>query len=123
MDDLKRAGETENARVARAAGVVGTATMLSRVFGFLRDMVVAALFGAGFATDAFFVAFRIPNLLRRLFAEGSLTISFVPVFTEYLKTRSRAEVWNSQTSPLRCCRSSSSSYPSRECFSRRSSFP
>ena len=91
MDDLKRAGETENARVARAAGVVGTATMLSRVFGFLRDMVVAALFGAGFATDAFFVAFRIPNLLRRLFAEGSLTISFVPVFTEYLKTRSRAE--------------------------------
>jgi putative peptidoglycan lipid II flippase len=67
------------------------ATMLSRIFGFIRDMVVAAFFGAGFATDAFFVAFRIPNLLRRLFAEGSLTISFVPVFTEYLKTRSRKE--------------------------------
>jgi putative peptidoglycan lipid II flippase len=65
--------------------------MLSRIFGFIRDMVVAAFFGAGFATDAFFVAFRIPNLLRRLFAEGSLTISFVPVFTEYLKTRSRKE--------------------------------
>lgn len=91
MDDLKRSGETENARVAKAAGVVGLATMLSRIFGFIRDMVVAAFFGAGFATDAFFVAFRIPNLLRRLFAEGSLTISFVPVFTEYLKTRSREE--------------------------------
>jgi putative peptidoglycan lipid II flippase len=91
MDDLKRTGENENARVARAAGVVGLATMLSRIFGFIRDMVVAAFFGAGFATDAFFVAFRIPNLLRRLFAEGSLTISFVPVFTEYLKTRSREE--------------------------------
>jgi len=91
MDATNKPGETENARVARAAGVVGLATMLSRVFGFIRDMVVAAIFGAGFATDAFFVAFRIPNLLRRLFAEGSLTISFVPVFTEYLKTRSRQE--------------------------------
>jgi putative peptidoglycan lipid II flippase len=82
---------SENSRVVRAAGVVGTATMLSRVFGFLRDMIVAGLFGAGLATDAFFVAFRIPNLLRRLLAEGSLTVSFVPVFTEYLKNRTREE--------------------------------
>lgn len=82
---------TENANVVRAAGVVGIATMASRVFGFLRDMVVAALFGAGVATDAFFVAFRIPNLLRRLLGEGSLTVSFVPVFTQYLKTKSKAE--------------------------------
>jgi len=81
----------ENEKVARAAGVVGLATMLSRVFGFIRDMVVAGFFGAGLVTDAFFVAFRIPNLLRRLLAEGSLTISFVPVFTEYLKKRSREE--------------------------------
>jgi len=80
-----------NARVTRAAGVVGLATMLSRVFGFLRDMVVAGFFGAGMATDAFFVAFRIPNLLRRLLAEGSLTVSFVPVFTEYLNKKSREE--------------------------------
>ncbi|HQN25506.1 MAG TPA: lipid II flippase MurJ, partial [Syntrophales bacterium] len=71
----------ENRQVAHAAGVVGAATMLSRVFGFIRDMVVAGLFGAGFKTDAFFVAFRIPNLLRRLLAEGSLTVAFVPVFT------------------------------------------
>ncbi len=82
---------SENSRVVRAAGVVGMATMLSRIFGFLRDMIVAGLFGAGLTTDAFFVAFRIPNLLRRLLAEGSLTVSFVPVFTEYLRNRSRKE--------------------------------
>ncbi len=82
---------SENARVAKAAGVVGISTMLSRIFGFIRDMVVARYFGAGMVTDAFFVAFRIPNLLRRLLAEGSLTVSFVPVFTEYLKVKSREE--------------------------------
>jgi putative peptidoglycan lipid II flippase len=80
-------GENEN--VARAAGIVGMATMLSRIFGFIRDMVVAAFFGAGISTDAVFVAFRIPNLLRRLLGEGSLTVAFIPVFTEYLKTKSR----------------------------------
>jgi putative peptidoglycan lipid II flippase len=83
----------EHSRVARAAGVVGMATMLSRVFGFIRDMVVAAFFGAGAATDAFFVAFRIPNLLRRLLGEGSLTVAFVPVFTEYLTRKSREEAF------------------------------
>jgi len=82
---------SENSRVVRAAGVVGIATMLSRVFGFLRDVVVAGFFGAGLTTDAFFVAFRIPNLLRRLLAEGSLTVSFVPVFTEYLRNKTREE--------------------------------
>jgi putative peptidoglycan lipid II flippase len=82
---------SERSRVVRAAGVVGGSTFLSRIFGFIRDMVIAGFFGAGVATDAFFVAFRIPNLLRSLLAEGSLTIAFVPVFTEYLKTRSRNE--------------------------------
>src|SRR4030065_477318 len=82
---------SESSRVVRAAGVVGVATLLSRIFGFLRDIVVAGFFGAGLATDAFFVAFRIPNLLRRLLAEGSLTISFVPVFTEYLRNKTREE--------------------------------
>ncbi len=93
MDTHHVPTETENHRVARAAGVVGLATMLSRVFGFIRDVIVARFFGAGLATDAFFVAFRIPNLLRRLFAEGSLTIAFVPVFTEYLKTKSREDAF------------------------------
>ena len=83
----------ENVKVAKAAGIVGVATMLSRIFGSIRDIVVASFFGASMMTDAFFVAFRIPNLLRRLLAEGSLTVSFVPVFTEYLKQKSREEAF------------------------------
>ncbi|MBN1828518.1 MAG: murein biosynthesis integral membrane protein MurJ [Deltaproteobacteria bacterium] len=91
MADNQQQVAREEGRVVRAAGVVGCATLISRIFGYLRDAVVAALFGAGLATDAFFVAFRIPNLLRRLFAEGSLTISFIPVFTEYREKRSHEE--------------------------------
>ncbi|RLB43868.1 MAG: murein biosynthesis integral membrane protein MurJ [Deltaproteobacteria bacterium] len=78
-------------QVTRAAGTVAFFTFLSRILGLVRDMVIAALFGSGMVADAFFVAFRIPNLLRRLFAEGSLTIAFIPVFTEYLNTKSKAE--------------------------------
>ena len=70
--------------VARAAAVVGSATLLSRVLGFVRDLVVARAFGAGPLTDCFFVAFRLPNLLRRLVAEGALSSAFIPVFTDYL---------------------------------------
>jgi putative peptidoglycan lipid II flippase len=77
--------------VVRAAAVVGAATLASRVLGFVRDLVVALSFGAGPVTDAFFVAFRLPNLLRRLLAEGALSSAFIPVFTEYLATRPRAE--------------------------------
>jgi putative peptidoglycan lipid II flippase len=58
-------------------------TLLSRILGFVRDTVVARLFGAGLATDAFFVAFKIPNLLRRLFAEGAFSQAFVPTLAEY----------------------------------------
>ncbi|MDL2329476.1 murein biosynthesis integral membrane protein MurJ [Desulfosarcina sp. OttesenSCG-928-A07] len=76
--------DSEKRKVTRAAGVVGVATLFSRIFGYLRDMVVASFFGAGMAADAFIAAFRIPNLLRRLFGEGSLSIAFVPVFTEIL---------------------------------------
>jgi putative peptidoglycan lipid II flippase len=75
----------------RAAAVVGAATLASRILGFLRDLVVAQAFGAGPATDAFFVAFRLPNLLRRLVGEGALSSAFIPVFTDYLTTRPRAE--------------------------------
>ena len=84
---------SEGTKVARAAGVVGFFTFLSRILGLVRDMVVAGLFGSGMAADAFFVAFRIPNLLRRLFAEGSLTIAFIPVFTEYLTQKSRKDAF------------------------------
>ncbi|MGD8207604.1 MAG: lipid II flippase MurJ, partial [Thiohalocapsa sp.] len=61
-------------------------TLISRVLGLLRDVVIAAVFPVGAATDAFFVAFRIPNLLRRLFAEGAFSLAFVPVLAE-LKAR------------------------------------
>jgi putative peptidoglycan lipid II flippase len=74
----------ETGRIARAAGVVGFFTLLSRIAGLVRDVVVGYLFGAQGVADAFFVAFRIPNLLRRLTAEGALTVAFVPVFTNYL---------------------------------------
>ncbi len=84
---------SEETNVNRAAGVVGFFTFLSRILGLVRDMVLAFFFGTGMAADAFFVAFRIPNLLRRLFAEGSLTIAFIPVFTEYLTTRSKKEAF------------------------------
>lgn len=81
----------EEERITRAAGVVGLATLLSRIFGYIRDMVVAQMFGAGTATDAFFVAFRIPNLLRRLVGEGALTACFIPVYSEYITHKTREE--------------------------------
>lgn len=71
--------------VSKKAGMVGFYTFLSRIFGLGRDTLIAYLLGAKEAADAFYVAFRIPNLLRRLLAEGALTISFIPVFSEYLK--------------------------------------
>ncbi len=83
----------EELRVARNAGTVGAATMLSRVLGLVREQMMALLFGAGFATDAFNVAFRIPNLLRDLFAEGAMSSAFVPTFTEYLHRRGEEEAW------------------------------
>lgn len=72
----------------RASSIVSGMTFISRVLGFVRDMVYAQLFGAGTATDAFFVAFKIPNLMRRLFAEGGFALAFVPVFSQYKTQRS-----------------------------------
>lgn len=85
---------SEGGRVGRAAGVVGFYTLISRILGLVRDMVLAHLFGSGMAADAFLVAFRIPNLFRRLFAEGSLTIVFIPVFTEVLTSRGKQEAFD-----------------------------
>src|SRR5205809_5797713 len=76
-------------QVVRALGSISGATFLSRVLGFARDMVVALIFGAGPVTDAFFVAFRIPNILRRLLAEGALSTAVIPVFTDYAVNRPR----------------------------------
>jgi len=82
---------SEKKNIARAAGVMGIATILSRIMGLVRDMVVSRLFGAGFATDAFFAAFQIPNMLRRFFAEGALTSAFVPTFSEWYTLKSKDE--------------------------------
>lgn len=77
--------------LVKSTSVVVSMTMISRVFGFIRDMVTAALFGASAQFDAFSIAFRIPNLMRRLFAEGSFSQAFVPVLSEYQKNKSEAE--------------------------------
>ena len=77
----------EDSTVARPAGTVAFFTFLSRILGLFRDMVVAFSFGAASYADAFFVAFRIPNMLRRMVAEGALTASFLPVYVDYLEHR------------------------------------
>jgi putative peptidoglycan lipid II flippase len=71
----------------KTLAMVSSMTLVSRIFGFIRDAVLARVFGAGFYTDAFFVAFNIPNFLRRLFAEGVFSQAFVPVLAEYKNTR------------------------------------
>ena len=75
----------------RSTGVVGGMTLVSRVLGLVRDVVFARVFGAGTGMDAFFVANKIPNMLRRFFAEGAFAQAFVPVFTDYRSTRGEAE--------------------------------
>ncbi len=70
---------------------VGGMTFISRIFGFIRDVVIARFFGANIYTDAFFVAFRIPNLLRRLFAEGAFSQAFIPILSEYKNTKTEEE--------------------------------
>jgi putative peptidoglycan lipid II flippase len=75
----------------RALATVSGMTLLSRILGFVRDFVIARAFGAGLATDAFFVAFKLPNLLRRLFAEGAFSQAFVPILGEYKNKRSEED--------------------------------
>jgi putative peptidoglycan lipid II flippase len=70
-------------KLLKSTATVGSATILSRILGFVRDVVLAKMFGASGETDAFFLAFRIPNFMRRLFAEGSFSLAFVPVLSEY----------------------------------------
>ena len=79
-------------RLLKSTAVVSAMTLVSRVLGFVRDMLVARLFGASMGTDAFFVAFKIPNLLRRLFAEGAFSQAFVPVLSEYKTQRDQEAV-------------------------------
>jgi putative peptidoglycan lipid II flippase len=84
---------TQTRKIALNASVVAGGTLLSRILGFLRDVIIAFALGAGPWADAFFVAFRIPNLLRRLTAEGSLTMAFVPVFTRIQKEQGQEKAY------------------------------
>lgn len=79
--------------VARSAGIVSLAIMGSRVLGLVRELVFAAFFGAGFATDAFIIAFRVPNLLRDLFGEGALSAAFVTTFSQKLNREGEQQAW------------------------------
>lgn len=84
---------SSSTRLARSAGVVGAATMTSRVLGLVREQVMAYWFGASDAMDAFNVAFRVPNLVRDLFAEGAMSAALVPTFTRALTNEGRARAW------------------------------
>jgi len=91
----KTQAEKKPASVARSAGIVSLAVMASRILGLVREVVFAKLFGASasYANDAYVIAFRIPNLLRDLFAEGALSSAFVTVFSDYLVTKGEKEAF------------------------------
>ena len=92
-DQLENKANTSGGGIARSAATVAGAVLCSRVLGLLRDQIFAGMFGAGMAYDSFVVAFRIPNLLRDLFAEGALSTAFVTVFANYDTNRSKEETW------------------------------
>jgi putative peptidoglycan lipid II flippase len=93
-EDLSRDFEGHpNIRVTKTAGLLGGITFCSRILGYLRDMMLAGFFGAGFFADVFITAFRIPNLCRRLFSEGAFTMAFIPVFSRYLQQTGPAEAY------------------------------
>ncbi|MDR4506076.1 MAG: murein biosynthesis integral membrane protein MurJ [Candidatus Scalindua sp.] len=80
---------SEKKHFLRSAKTISLCTLLSRILGLVRDIICASFFGTGIAWDAFVIAFKIPNLFRRLFGEGALSAAFIPVFTEYLETKEK----------------------------------
>src|SRR5215831_18736612 len=91
--NLEPSSPSQQNRLARSAASAGAATMASRILGLARDQVLASLFGAGNAMDAFNVAFRVPNLIRDLFAEGAMSAAFVPVFMRELTRGGKPSAW------------------------------
>lgn len=91
--DSQAAAKQQNKLSQKAAGVVGLAVACSRVLGLVREQVIASLFGAGNAVDVFVMAFRAPNLLRDLFAEGALSTAFITVFSKKIKTEGDDSAW------------------------------
>jgi putative peptidoglycan lipid II flippase len=82
-----------NRRLVRSTFAVAAPTLLSRIFGYIRDMIQAYYLGTGRGADAFYIAYIIPNLLRRLTGEGAMTAAFIPIFTQVKKEKSRKELW------------------------------
>jgi putative peptidoglycan lipid II flippase len=80
-------------RVTKSVGIVSLGTFTSRILGYIRDVLIANRFGASLVSDSFFAAWRIPNTLRELLGEGALSAAFIPVFTEYLKTKNKKHAW------------------------------
>lgn len=89
---IDKSGESHS-HVARSAGVIGIATLCSRLLGFVRDMVIARLFGVYVYAQAFVIAFKIPNLFRDMVGEGATNAAFVPVFSEYVSRDRKQEFW------------------------------
>jgi putative peptidoglycan lipid II flippase len=85
--------EKNGPSVLKSAGAMGIAVFLSRILGLVREQVFAAMFGASTATDAYQIAFRIPNLLRDLFAEGAMSAALVPTFIRVQKEEGEARLW------------------------------
>src|SRR5215469_9985994 len=80
-------------QMLKSSGAMAIATLTSRVLGMVREMVYARFMGVGWVTDAFVLAFQIPNLFRRLLGEGALTAAFIPIFKEKEKTHGEKEMW------------------------------
>ena len=85
---------TEKKQILKSASIISLVTIVSRILGYVRDQRIALLLGTSLSADAYVLAYRIPNLFRRLVAEGSMTASFIPVFTSYMRERSKEEVWD-----------------------------
>src|SRR5215471_6683552 len=84
---------SEHRHLLKSASLISAFTILSRIFGYIRDSRIAFLLGAGAAADAYTTAYRIPNLLRRLVAEGAVSAAFVPVFSRYVAENEKEEAW------------------------------
>jgi putative peptidoglycan lipid II flippase len=85
---------TDKKHILKSASIISLVTVVSRVLGYVRDQRITLLLGTGLPADAYVLAYRIPNLFRRLVAEGSMTASFIPVFSGYMQEKSREEVWD-----------------------------
>jgi len=85
---------TDKKHILKSASIISLVTIVSRILGYVREQRIALLLGTTPVADAYYLAYRIPNLFRRLVAEGSMTASFIPVFTTYMREKSKEEVWD-----------------------------